>query len=133
MASLQELEEELSKREQGSFSLSKASQAFSAGAARGGYGVATLPALPGEIARQVAGKPSEIEAGAKALGIKTEADFPGYERFFRAGEGAAPGAAFGATTGAPLGPIGILGGGLVGGLGGLISNVAAKEFFRSQT
>jgi hypothetical protein len=131
MASLQELEEELSKREQGSFSLSKASQAFSAGAARGGYGVATIPALPGEIARQVAGKPSEIEAGAKALGIKTEADFPGYERFFRAGEGAAPGAAFGATTGAPLGPIGILGGGLVGGLGGLISNVAAKELFPS--
>lgn len=131
MASLQELEAELAKREQESFSVSKASQAFAAGAARGGYGVATLPALPGEIARGVAGGPSEIERGAKALGIKTEADFPGYERFFRAGEGAGPGAGFGAATGAALGPIGMLGGALVGGLGGLISNVAAKEVFPS--
>ena len=131
MASLQELEAELAKREQESFSTSKAAQAFAAGAARGGYGVATLPALPGAKARGVAGGPSEIERGAKALGIKTEADFPGYERFFRAGEGAGPGAGFGAATGAALGPIGILGGALVGGLGGLISNVAAKEVFPS--
>jgi hypothetical protein len=131
MASLQELEAELAKREQESFSASKAAQAFAAGAARGGYGVTTLPVLPVDIARQVAGKTSGIEEGAKALGIKTEADFPGYERFFRAGEGAAPGAGFGATTGAALGPVGMLGGALVGGLGGLVSNVAAKELFPS--
>jgi len=131
MASLQELEAELAKREQESFSASKAAQAFAAGAARGGYGVTTLPVLPVDIARQVVGKTSGIEEGAKALGIKTETDFPGYERFFRAGEGAGPGAGFGAATGAPLGPVGILGGALVGGLGGLISNVAAKELFPS--
>lgn len=136
MATLEELEAELQRRQSrgttgGDFSWSRAAEAFAAGAARGGYAVSTLPALPGDIARQAAGQPSDIEAGAKASGIKTETDFPGYERYFRAGEGAGPGAAFGAGAGAPLGPIGILGGTIVGGLGGALSNVAAKEAFPS--
>lgn len=134
MATLQELEAELAKRtQQGSdeFSWSRAAEAFAAGAARGGYGVATLPALPGDIARQIAGKPSDIEKAAQQSGIKTETDFPGYERYFRAGEGAAPGAGFGAASGAALGPLGILGGSLIGGLGGALSNVSAKELFPS--
>lgn len=135
MATIEEIEAELARRRQqqkeSEFSWSKAAEAFSAGAARGGYAVSTLPALPGDIARQLAGRPSDIEAGAQASGIKTETDFPGYERFFRAGEGAAPGAAFGATTGAALGPAGILLGGGIGGLGGILSNVAAKELFPS--
>jgi len=135
MATIEEIEAELARRRQqqkeSEFSWSKAAEAFSAGAARGGYAVSTLPALPGDIARQLAGRPSDIETGAQASGIKAEADFPGYERFFRAGEGAAPGAAFGATTGAALGPAGILLGGGIGGLGGILSNVAAKELFPS--
>lgn len=134
MATLQELEAELARREKqggGEFSWSRAAEAFTAGAKRGSYSVTALPALPAEIGAAVAGKPSIIEAGAERLGIPKETDFPGYERFFRAGEGAAPGAAFGATTGAPLGPVGAVGGAIVGTIGGVLSNVAAKEAFPS--
>lgn len=131
MATLQELEAELSRRERsgsaGDFSWSRARDAFVAGTQRGGYSVATIPALPGDIARTMAGKPSAIEAGG--ANIPKETDFPGYERYFRAGEGAGPGLAFGAASGAPLGPVGMLGGGIVGALGGAISNIAGKEIF----
>lgn len=135
MATLQELEAELSRRERsgsaGDFSWSRARDAFIAGTQRGGYSVATLPALPGDIARTMTGQPSDIAAGG--ANIPKESDFPGYERYFRAGEGAGPGAAFGAATGAPLGPAGILGGTLVGALGGAISNIAGKEIFPTST
>jgi len=134
MATLEELEAELQRRQSSgaagqNFSWSRAAEAFTAGAKRGGYAVTSLPALPVEVGAAVAGKPSVIEAGAKALNIPQESDFPGYERYFRAGEGAGPGAAFGAAGGAPLGPLGIGVGSLVGAVGGIISNVAAKEAF----
>jgi len=132
MATLAELEAELKSRETSdkeSFSWSTARDAFLAGAKRGGYSVATLPALPGDIARQVAGQPSDIAQGASSY--LTEENFPGYERYFRAGEGAGPGAAFGGGAGAVGGPAGIALGGLTGALFGGISNIAAKELFPS--
>jgi hypothetical protein len=63
--------------------------------------------------------------GAGSMGLtSSEQQFPGYERFFRAGEGAGPGAVGGAAVGGPLGA-------LVGGTAGMFGNIAAKEMFPS--
>jgi hypothetical protein len=63
--------------------------------------------------------------GAGSMGMtSSEQEFPGYERFFRAGEGAGPGAVGGAAVGGPLGAI-------VGGTAGMLGNIAAKELFPS--
>lgn len=63
--------------------------------------------------------------GAGSMGMTaSEQQFPGYERFFRAGEGAGPGAVGGAAVGGPLGAI-------VGGTAGMLGNIAAKEMFPS--
>lgn len=96
----------------------------------------TLEEIDRELARRAAEKQAKAQSsfspmtagkafltGAGSMGLTaSEADFPGYERYFRMGEGGAPGAAVGFALGGPVG-------GAIGGLSGSIGNVAAKELF----
>jgi len=96
----------------------------------------TLEEIDRELARRAAEKKATEESsfspitagkalltGAGSMGFTAnETDFPGYERFFRMGEGGAPGAAAGFAVGGPIGAA-------IGGLSGSIGNVAAKELF----
>jgi hypothetical protein len=96
----------------------------------------TVEEIDRELARRAAEKKAKEQSsfspltagkalltGAGSMGLTaSETDFPGYERFFRMGEGGAPGAAVGFGLGGPVGAV-------VGGLSGSIGNVAAKEIF----
>lgn len=129
---LEELEEEAKRRAMekasstgdDSFDATQAMKAFAFGAASAGIDITSLPFIPGDIVNEIAGTegPRAGETYRKAFKQQKESDFPGYERFFRFGEGAAPGAGFGFAAGGPLG-------GVVGGIGGGLANVSAKELF----
>lgn len=131
---LEELEAEAKRRTKtkatsdgsDSFEASQAARAFAYGAASAGFDITTLPFLPGDIIKEVAGskEPGAAETVKKVLKQRKESDFPGYERFFRLGEGGVPGAAFGFAAGGPIGAV-------VGGAGGGLTNVVAKEVFPS--
>jgi hypothetical protein len=129
---LEELEEETKRRAMekasstgdDSFDATQAMKAFAFGAASAGIDITALPFIPGDIVNEIVGTegPKAGETYKKAFKQQKETDFPGYERFFRFGEGAAPGAGFGFAAGGPVGAV-------VGGLGGGIANVSAKELF----
>lgn len=89
-----------------------------------------------ELARRAAAKQQEqsesfdpqmaakaLAAGTGSMGITAdEKDFPGYERWFRAGAGGGAGAVGGFAVGGPVG-------GVIGATTGAMGNVAAKELF----
>lgn len=129
---LEELEEEAKRRTiekssstgDDSFDATQAMKAFAFGAASAGIDITSLPFIPGDIVNEIVGTegPRAGKTYRKAFKQQKESDFPGYERFFRFGEGAAPGAGFGFAAGGPLGAV-------VGGVGGGLANVSAKELF----
>lgn len=115
-----------SNKSEDSLDSTQAARAFAYGAASAGIDITTLPFLPGDIVKEVLGstEPGAAETAKKVFKQRKESDFPGYERFFRFGEGAAPGAAFGFAAGGPVGSV-------VGAFGGGVTNVVAKEVFPS--
>jgi len=129
---LEELEKEASRRfkekeasKNGDlFSAKEAARAFAYGAASAGIDITSLPFIPSDIISEFTKEkgPKAGEAYREAFKQRKESDFPGYERFFRFGEGAAPGAGFGFAAGGPVGSV-------VGSLGGGLANIAAKELF----
>jgi len=113
--------EEKAKQQSSGFSASEAAKAFAYGAQSAGIDLTTLPFLPSDIVQSVMGQKSMGSKVREGLGQADEAQFPGYENYFRAGQGFTAGAPFGA----PGGPIGMG----VAGAGGAIANIIGKELF----
>jgi hypothetical protein len=96
----------------------------------------TIEEIDRELARRTAEKKAKEQSsfrpmeaakafvsGAGSMGFTAEeSQFPGYERYFRMGEGGAPGAGVGFAVGGPVGAV-------VGGLSGAMGNLSAKELF----
>lgn len=132
---LEELEQELARREEQEKTLKddvinfknkvsdetfKSMKAFGYGLASGGFDITLLPFFPVEIAAEYNKDQKSYVKGVRQFQPK-EADFKGYENYFRAGEGFATGAPFGLFAGLP--------GGVIAGTAGGITNIIGKELF----